>query len=275
MPDRWWYYPFTPTTQSTLAKKFVSTTAVTDYGNTQAITVAPTRAWGTTLAVGNITLLNRSGGTVATGMAVRYKVGTWHAGQVSAAEAYTDDTTDAQNATTGDFVMHDRTDSGSGFLVGAAEPFDILGIVQSAAGDQTAPTKIIEYWNGSAWVDIVATLLINDTLIGSGTGEKVLWWPLPPNWAVGGSGSGPIHQGRYNLRIRHTHSGAGTANPVASQLFVGRTLVTVPSLGNNAIASQAQDYVLRGPSSGEALFPVFSVASALNTISVAFRYEEP
>jgi hypothetical protein len=264
---------FTHTRQSALAKKFVSATAVADYGDSQAIAVAPTgRRSGLLFVLGNVSLVNRSGGALACGLAVRFKTTAWAAGQVTAAGAYTADTTDAQDAESGDFPLHNRADSGSGFLVSADEPFDVLGLVLSAAGDQTTPVKILEYWNGASWVDIVASAVINNTLIGDGTGEKVLVWGLPPNWAVGGSGTG-VPATRYNLRCRHTHSGAGSADPAASQLFVGRTVLMVPTLANNAVLSQAQEYGVRCPVSGDALFPVFATASAANEVMIGYRHD--
>ena len=171
-------------------KKWVSAAAVADYGDAQALWIPPTLPFRLGIAVGRASLFNINASAVKCGLAVRYPVATWAAGQVTAAGAYTADTTDAQSATTGDFSMHDRADSGSGFLLGADLPFNIVGLVQSAAGDQTTPVKIVEYWDGAAWVDIVAALLISDTLNAGGTGEKLLMFPRPSNWVVGGTGTG-------------------------------------------------------------------------------------
>lgn len=251
-------------------KKWISATAVADYGDAQAFWVPPSTPFQTAICVGSATLMNRSASTAHVGLGARLPVGVWTAGQVTAAGVITDDTTDAQNATTADFPMHDRTDSGSGFYVSADLPFNILGIVQSAAGDQTTPVKIVEYWNGSAWTDIVASLLISDTLIGSGTGEKILCWPLPSDWAVGGTGTG-MPSGKYNLRVRHTTAGAGTANPVASQVFVGIAKMLFDSLANLTGVTLIRDHDYIFPPQCSALFPVFSVASQNNIVEADVR----
>ncbi len=251
-------------------QKFVSASAVADKGNSQALWLPPSTPFALGIAVGAAMLHNRSGSTIQVGLAARFPAGIWEAGQVAASGAFTDDTTDAQDADTGDFPLHDRADSGSGFLVGCDVAFNILGIVQSAAGDQTTPVKIVEYWNGSAWTDIVASLLIDDTLIGGGTGEKVLCFPLPSDWQKGGSGTG-VNANRYNLRVRHTTAAAGTANPVASQIFLGFAKMQLEGLANNQTVSLIRDHEYCFPPQGDALFPVFSTAHRANTVEVDVR----
>lgn len=258
--------------RGTGAKKFVSATAVADYGDAQAWAVRTSAQSRLRFALGHILLLNRSGSAAVVGVGVRYPIAAWTAGQVTSAGVFTDDTADAQSATTADFPLHDRTNSGSGFLISSTDRFNCLGLVQSAAGDQTTPTKIVELWDGTSWVDLVATLFVSDTLIGGGTGEKLLWWPLPPDgsWVTGGSGTG-VPSGSYNARVRHTTVAAGTADPVASQVFVGFGELVSFSLANNTstLMDRAQQLVL--PAVGDAIFPVFSVASANNYGAVDVR----
>ena len=272
MPQVRYVPPYESYSLSAGAKKFVSASAVADYGNSQAI-MRVDQAGRSRIGVGSVTWTNRSGSTVVAAVAVRFGVSTWAAGQITAAGAFTDDTEDAQDAGTGDFSMHDRTASGSGFMVSADEKFNILGIVQSAAGDQTTPVLVLEYWNGSAWTNIASSALINDALIGNGTGEKVLMWPMPANWAKGGSGTG-VSSTQYNIRVRHTTAAAGSADPVASQIFVGEAKAIVIGITDDNLASmerQPADAEMRFARSGEALFPVFEVANFGNLIEVDAR----
>lgn len=248
-------------------KKWISAAVAADYGDSQALWKPSTTPLAHGVAVGAATLHNRSGGTVNVALAGRFPVGIWYAGTVTSGGALTDDTTDAQDADTADFTMHDRTDSGSGFLISCDAPFNCIGVVQSAAGDQTTPVKIIEYWNGSAWTDIVSSLLISDGLIGASTGEKVLLFPHPSNWTQGGTGTG-VSSSRYNLRVRHTHSGAGTANPVASQIFVGYAKLLFEGLADNSVLSWIRNLEIRFPRVCDALFPVFSTANAGNCVEI-------
>lgn len=256
--------------QSAGLKKWIASAAVADYGDSVALWKPPSTPFARGIAVGSVSLHNRSGGTVKAGLGARFPVSLWVAGQVTSAGAFTDDTTDAQDAGTADFSMHDRSNSGSGFLVGCEVPFNIVGIVQSAAGDQTTPVLVLEYWNGSAWTDIVGSVFIGDTLIGGGTGEKILCFPLPSDWAVGGSGT-DVSATKYNLRVRHTTAGAGTADPVASQLFVGFAKMLLEGLGDNSIASLIREHELCFPPQCDALFPIFSTADRQNAVEVDVR----
>ena len=252
-------------------KKWVSAAAVADYGNAQAIAVRPTRNTLTTFRTMAGIFLNQSGSTVVLALAVRYAIATWTAWTVTAAGVATDATTAAQNATTGDFTLHNRAESGSGVLFSSDERFNILGIIQSAAGDQTTPVRLVEYWNGTSWTDIEASLFIADGLNGAGTGEKVLLWPMPFDWVVGGSGTN-VPTTTYNLRVRYTTAAAGTANPVASQVFLGFAKHVIPGVFDGGYNTIIREHPLVFPQSGEALFPVASVASRANYFEIAVEF---
>jgi hypothetical protein len=252
-------------------KRWVSAAVAADYGNSQALAVAPPRRSFTAFALSAGMLTNRSGEEAILGIGVRYRVATWEAGQVSAAGAYTDDTTHAQDATTGNFQLHDRADSGSGFLIGGDERFNTIAVVQAAAGDQTDPVQTLEYWNGASWVDIAASCFLNMALDADGTGEKVLCFPIPFDWVVGGSGTG-VPAGRYNLRVLQTTGGAGSADPVASQLFVGFNDFIFEAVPDRGTLSIIRGDMVLFPRSGEALFPLTSVPSQANALSLGYTY---
>lgn len=256
--------------KSTGNKKFVSAVVAADNGDSQALYVAPSTPFQQGIAVGTATLQNRSGSTCQVGLAVRLPTSLWEAGQITSAGVYTADTTDAQDVGAGDFPLHDRADSGSGFLVGCGVPFNTLGIVQSVSGDQSGATLIAEYFNGTSWVDITSSLLIADAIIGDASAEKVLCWPLPPDMAVSGDVAGQPAT-KYNARIRHTTTGAGASNPAASQIFVGFSKMQIEGLTNNGIASLTRDHEFCFPPQGDALFGVFSTASPANMAEVDVR----
>lgn len=259
---------YEPIARSAGNKKFVSATAVADYGDAQALWLPKSTPFRVRMAIGSADLHNRSGSTCKVGLAGRLPVNQWVAGQVTAAGVYTADTTDAQDEGTNDFSMLDRTDSGAGFLVGANIPFNALGIVQGVAGDQTA-TLVLEFWDGTAWTDMTAGLLISDALI-TGTGEKVLVWPIPSNWVVGGSGTG-VPSTTYNVRVRHTVAAAGTTDPAASQMFVAHALVQLENVTDNQVATLLDSSEYTFPSQCDAMFPIFSTASFANTVLVTVR----
>jgi hypothetical protein len=245
--------------------KFVAAVAAADNGDSNAMAVSPSRDMERRgHEVQYVSYVNGSGATEAAAIAVRLRTSEWVAGQVTAAGVYTADTTDAQDAGTADFPMHDRTDSGSGFLVGANIPFNVIGWVQSAAGDQTTPVFLTEYWNGSAWTDIQASLLIGtattDLRNGDSTGEKVHLWDIPNDWSVGGTPVATVPTTTYNMRFRTTHSGVGTADPAASQMYVG-----VARFMHSALPADTTEHDLstpvRFPREGDALFGVYGNAA--------------
>ena len=248
-------------------KKWVSATAVADDGDAQALVL--TR--GAALEVGAARLLNRSGGAATVGLGVRYGRTAWVAGQVTAAGIYTDATAAAQDATTGDFTLWQfGIATGNGFLVGASERFNTLAFVQSVAGDQTTPVLKLEYWNGAAWVDTTAALLVTQALAAGGTGEKLLVWGVAADWAKGGSGTG-VPQTMYNVRVTHTVAVGGAANPLASQVFVGWSQLLYPDLANLTQGLFQYTEPVRFPRVGSALFPLFSTASLANQVEVQWR----
>ncbi len=266
-------FPYIRAFSSSLAKKFVSATAVADRGTAQAHILAPSRRSGSSIGIGGYTIVQRTAAPTLIGIAGRLDTASWVAGTLTAAGAFTDDTADAQDADAGDMVLHDGASSGSGFLVGAALPFDVLSMVMSAAGDQVSPTLVLEYWNGTAWVDMVASVLHADALIAAGTGEKLLAWPLPPSWVPGGSGTN-VPSSRYNLRVRHTNGGAGTINPALSQLFPGRSIILSAGWPQDVAFSEARSYTIRMPHQIDAVYPVFGSASALNYAIIDYRFEQ-
>lgn len=251
--------------------KFVSATAVADYGTSQALVVHPGYPSFPAIEVGDFSLNNRSGSTTVVGLAVRLPNHRWGAGQVTAAGVFTDDTTDAQDPGADDFSMHNRADSGSGFIIYAETRFNVIGIVQGVAGDQTTPVLLLEYWNGTDWVDIVAANYAADTLNPGDTNERLICFAMPGPWVKGGSGTG-VRPNHYNLRLRHTTAGAGTVNPAASQIFVGVSVVLSPEVADDGFFTMVPGNLLRGDLMGDALFPVFGVAGADNQVDLAYTF---
>ena len=263
--------------QRSFSTKFISAAVDADLGDANAMIVSPSRDMERRgHEVGSVRFVNASGSARDMALAVRLRQAEWVAGQVTAAGVYTDDTTDAQDIGTADFSMHDRTDSGSGFLVGASVPWNALGLVQAAAGDQTTPVFITEYWNGTAWTNIQSSLLIGtattNLLNGDGTGEKVQLFEIPAGWVIGGTPTATVPQTTYNIRFRVTHSGAGTADPTASQLFVGVAAFHEAALASNTESLTELSHPYRFPREGDALFHLCEVADAAIYAQVQHRF---
>lgn len=254
-------------------KKWVSAAAVADLGNAQAHYLAAGAGLGQGkmgIAMLTCALHNRSGGAAVVGVGARYPLTVWTAGTITAAGVYTDATGAIQDAVTGDFSLHTPADSGSGLLFSAGLPFNILGIIQSVAGDQTTPALVVEYWDGANWVNIAAAAWVAESLVGS-TGERLIVFPEPSDWQVGGSGTG-VPATAYNLRVRTTNGGAGTVTPLGSQVSLGHALILDPALANNGVSVRLPTNEYNFPRPADAIFPVFSVASRSNAVQTGVRF---
>ena len=267
-----WAEPYNMLACSAGNKKWISATAVADYGDSQSLVRPADRTSGNAFEVGGVRLVNRSGLPAMVGLGVRYRIDSWVAGQVAADGTYTDATTVAQNATAGDFTLWQRgITTGNGFLVGATDRFNTLSLIQSAAGDQTTGVLKLEYWNGTAWADLTTAMINKDGLLNAATGEKLLTWLFPMDWVRGGSGTN-VPQSMYNVRVTHTVGAGGTADPVASQVFVGYSQLCWGEVGNLGQGSFDYDAAVRFPKAGTALFPIFSNPSFANQVEVQWRF---
>jgi len=253
------------------AKKWISAVAVADLGNSQAALVSPTRFSFKAFQLGPGQLVNRSGSTATVAFGVRYRASSWAAGTITAAGVYTDDTTDIQNVTANDVTLANRTDSGSGLLISADEKFNALDFIVSTAGDPTVPVTILEFWDGTQWVDIASSCFVNDALVAAAAGEKLILFPEPPEWVKGGSGTN-VSQTRYNLRVRTTVTGGGATNPLLAQLFIGYSKLIIDGLATGGQVAIVRDNPLLFPRSGDALFPLCSVASRSNYMEVGVQF---
>jgi hypothetical protein len=263
-------YPYKLVNQNAGNKKWCSAIAAADYGDGQALWRRPGHPTLNAPEVGACRLLNRSGVTALVGLGGRYANDRWQAGQVTSAGVYTDDTTDAQNVTTNDFLLYQHllTD-GNGVLFSAAEPFNVLGFILATAGNQTTPVAVPAYWNGTAWTDLTGMLLLADALTVT-PGEKVLFWTIPNDWVVGGSGTN-VPQILYNLRLTLTTAGQGTIDPLMQQVFLGYGVLLgdpVADLGQGVLVGTVG---LRFPKSVAALAPIFSVPSSANAAEIQVR----
>lgn len=263
--------------------KFVASAVDADRGDANAIIVSPTRDMlRRGHEVGFVRFMNNSGSALDMALAVRFRNANWVAGQVTAAGVYTADTDAAQDETTGDFQLHDRTDDGSGFLVGADVPWNVLGVIVSAAGDQTVTNRIVEYWNGTAWTPLlnasVTALFIGETsgnqIFVDGTGEHIHVWEIPADWVIGGTPVATVPQDKFNIRFRVDSSAAGTADPTASQMFVGEALLQEPQLASGA--GNAKEYTFHPPlrfaRQGDALFAIKDTVALDAYVQVAHRF---
>ena len=215
-----------------------------------AVGVIPATA-GLTVAAGGSRFMrayaqNRSGGTVSICVAGFFPDTAWEAGQwVNATTTYTADTTDAQDADTNDFAIHNTTIN-DGHIIGCDYPFGLVSYDVTTDSNGAAMDGAIEYWNG-AWTAIPAVGMSVDIPRGAGdyweTGETIIMFDPPVDWIVAGSGTG-VSATRYNLRYRTT-TAADTTGALARRIYVGVPITTWQGVATNTEAS-ARDYSPHG-----------------------------
>jgi hypothetical protein len=162
----------------------------------------------------------------------------WVAGQwVDSGTTYNDTTSTAQAGVSNGFALETTTQN-DGFIVGATNPFGAISLDITTAGSGTTASHTIEYWNGTAWVGILAAGMLIDiarTSTDWPTGEYLILFTPPGPWAKGGSGTN-TPQTTYNIRIKRTNATQATA-ALARRIYIGSVLFSADALAVNGIYS--------------------------------------
>ncbi|MCJ7564815.1 MAG: hypothetical protein MUP52_09535 [Candidatus Aminicenantes bacterium] len=235
-----------------------------------AVNVIPASAGATVPSdqIMRVYMQNISAGTVSLCLAGLFPDSAWTAGQwVAVGTTLTDDTTDAQDAGTNDFPINTTTIN-DGHIIGCTYPFGLVSYDMTTATIGAALAGIIEYWNGAAWTEIAETGMLVDIPRGVGvqwaTGELIIMFDPPADWAVGGSGTG-VSATKYNLR--YASSAAGTTAGLARRIYVG---VPITSWRNIATLTEAsvRDYSPNGLSIPDGVVRIGCAANlAAGTVS--------
>jgi hypothetical protein len=203
---------------------------------TAGLITTPKALFPTAVPIFAARALNRGSGASAVALVGLLADDQWKAGQwTHATTLYADDTTDAQDAGTNDFAL-ETTTVDDGFVVQALAPFGAVSLDITTAGSGTSPTHVIEYWNGTAWIAIAAVGTLIDVTRAAdwATGEKVVLFDPPTDWAKGGGANEGIDTDKYAIRVRRTNATQATA-ALARRLYVG-----VVFAAQDAVAADAE-----------------------------------
>lgn len=215
-----------------------------------------------------LTLMNRSGGAINTGLLIKYNNARWKIGSLIAANTpdYTTDLTTAVQGGSATTIL--TLTNNDGFLVSSDKPFSYFGYTVSTA-ESGAPVYTYQYYNGSAYTNLTTIELGGY----ASTGDKTIAFQSPVDWAVGTTAAvgGPSTQ--YNLKVI-----ASTAPGTAVQItngWVARFLKFQEALADNSnlVLTFDNDYplVLEG---GEAPMPYFGTASADNAVDGQYAVQD-
>lgn len=196
---------------------------------------------------------NRSGGAAGVALVALLNDREWVFGQVTAAGVFTADTPDAQSAATNDAALETTTQN-DGCLIGATLPFGAVSLDVTTAGSGTAPTHVLEYWDGAAWTGIGVNGVLVDVprALDWAAGEQIVLFDPPADWQKGGTGTN-VPQDKYNIRIRRTNAVQSTA-ALARRVYVGFVLASEDAISPNAVAELL---------AGDAEVPIGSAAVGL------------
>jgi hypothetical protein len=210
------------------------------YNYTKVLWRPPTHVRFPTLyrfGVGYAEILNRDAGATIVGVGARLDPSRWKAGQwTNATTIYTDDTADAQDADTGDFVLDDLTNN-NGFCVFGHDIFNLVALFISTVDVGGAPVRTLEYTQaGGVWGAISNALVMPATGAAWGANERVIAFLPPEDWAPAEAGHGTnVPVGLYGIRVRST-TAPTTSGALARSLSVCQMLFGT-SLGAGLIYS--------------------------------------
>jgi hypothetical protein len=226
---------------------------------------------GLRLQLALASIQNRSGSTSNVGIGVRIPTSLWKAGLwTNGTTTYTDDTTDFQDAGASDGALETTTNN-DGFIVSSTKLFNALSIAVGTASTGS-PVRVLEYSSGtSTWTAITNFVNFAGSSVNYATGENVIVWVPPANWAVRASGHGTgVTVGHYGIRVRATT--APTVAGLASTMSVHRLYFLLEGLGDgNVYEAPLNGAYFPMEPSGDALVSYISVLNNQNQVSALAR----
>ena len=236
------------------------------------------------LGLGSVELHNRSAATISVGIGVRLPNRLWIAGQWDddAATPFTDDTTDAQDTGTGDFVLEATApgNNNDGFVIASREPFNWVSIdVGTASAGTDDIARAVRYTNaaGDGWTTL-SNFYAQDGaathLAATGTtaaNEYLIVYDVPSDWGqVATGGLSGIPAGYYALNVRATAAPTTTA-AVADALAIGRLYFIQEGVTDNSTVFRDYAGKDRRMRFGNGLVAFFGTANAGNHVSADVR----
>lgn len=166
------------------------------------------------LYVGSVEVGNGSAAAMRVGWGYELPDVDWIAGY-STLTTFTDDTTDAQDAGTGDFMLANKDVANSGFVVAAKTPFNLIGVTLATAA-ATAGTVYYQYSNGTAFSNLttVTTGAMNAT-----PGDIYFMFLKPHDFAPFTTAVNGVPAGNYAFRAVFS-TAPTTTSPLATELWV-------------------------------------------------------
>ncbi len=246
--------------------------AFSTQGNTTVLSPLTSGSIKDSLHIKHVEVGNSSGANGAVGVGFKLPDAMFKAGQWDDSEtaSYTDDTTDAQDVGTDDFLMSMGTPANNdGFIVQAYAPFNVVSFKLNTAGSGGGiATPNYAYWNGSAWTAFTPVVTADYT----STTAQCFAFLTPPDWTALTSASTPVATdgltaGMYAIKV--AWATAMTTEPQADYLALVQLIDYVEVVGDGA--SITRDFGDRKIPFRAGLVPFCSTANAANWCLVEYR----
>lgn len=238
-----------------------------------------TAATGAGIAVKHAILENDSASTVLMGIGARLANAKWIAGQwATATSAFTDDTTDAQDAGASDVALQTTT-ANDGHIIACLEKFTAVvydvGTAAVDSGGAGGVTGEWTYWNGAAW-SALTTLAVSGTSRFYVAGRNEVLFAAPTDWATATSTeiTGLNAGSWYAIRYRATAEPDTTA-ALATTIQVWDALRVVRgqiAANTTEVLINASDEGVLVAGAGEGLVVCTTTADADNFVSMACEW---
>lgn len=242
---------------------------LTSQSDSLVLVPRPQNSYGSRFILGEFNLHNRSGGSAYLGIGGRLPQSLWTAGKIVAAGTYTDDTVDAQSAGANDFALTTTTNN-DGFGIFCQVPFSIASIIVGTAAAGGSPAWDLAYTKaGGSWGTLTNAYV---SPLFTSTGEQLIWFEPPADWAVSESGHGTgVPVGSYGIRCRATTAPNATAG-LATNIVLGRMLMTTESIDDNAVLNNIGGVEIPLPPQCDAICAAISTADPQNRATISWRY---
>lgn len=244
------------------------------------LAVRPGNSYATQFVIKEAALYNKSGSNAYLGIGGRLPIDLWSFGRWDDSEAaagipFIDDTTDAQDAGTGDVPLDTVGTNNDGFVIGCDVPFNVASLQISQASATGTVWDVAYSALDSSGLGTWTTLTSLYVAPGwSSTGEHLLWFEPPTNWvkvsaasAVAGRHGASVPQ-RYCVRVRAT-TGPDTTAGTASLVTLGRVFYTSRVATENPLFAAENELPL--PAQCDAIAACFSVGNQANRAQVLYR----
>lgn len=261
-------------------RKFLTTQA-----DGQVIVAKPTDSYATKFVLGEFSVHNRTGGVATLGIGGRFPIdlwsfGTWDDSEYAAGTVYASDTTDAQDAGTGDVALDTVGTNNDGFLIGCDVPFSIASLQISQAS--SAGTVWAMYYSIAT---LGTTFANNFTAITnpyvapdfSATGERLLWFEPPTDWVKASAATAIVNRhgltvpSQYLLLVKAT-TGPNANAGLMSLATLGITVLTVEDVADNSVLTNIGGVERALPPQCDAVCAAISVANSQNRVDINYRY---